>query len=179
MRIENVNPDENLDEDEFYFKHASGHQTMEEFRAAQNPPLRLLIGLKKLKNYHDPKLIKSFTTILGSLMQGTDGQVVDYLKRKDYPSSISLNILTVNHANLTRSPKLDSRELKSWPIKHQTAHHADDVVIQVHRMLCPRWETRQSRTVGTLHFNEEPILEYNIRNVQMLLRARRRLQSGL
>ena len=52
-------------------------------------------------------------------MQGTDGQVVDYLKRKDYPSSISLNILTVNHGNLTRSPKLDSRELKSWPIKHR------------------------------------------------------------
>ena len=87
--LAHVNPDENLDEDEFYFEHASEHPTMEEFRAAQNPsgyPLRLPIGLKKLKNYHDPELIKSFTTILGSLMQGTDGQVVDYLKRKDYPS---------------------------------------------------------------------------------------------
>ena len=52
-------------------------------------------------------------------MQGTDGQVVDYLKRKDYPSSISLNILTVNHGNLARNPRLDSKELKSWPIKHR------------------------------------------------------------
>ena len=95
---------------------------MEEFRAAQHPsgyPLRLLTGLKKLRNYNDPELMKSFATILGPLMQGTDGQVVDYLKRKDYPSSISLNILTVNHGNLTRSPKLDSKELKSWPIKHR------------------------------------------------------------
>ena len=120
--LAHVNPDENLDEDEFYFEHASQHPTMEEFRAAQNPsryPLRLPIGLKKLKNHHDPELIKSFTTILGSLVEGTDGQVVNYLKRKDYPSSISLNILTVSHGNLTRSPKLDSRELKSWPIKHR------------------------------------------------------------
>ena len=101
---------------------SSTQVSMEEFRAAQHPsgyPLRLPIGLKKLRNYNDPKLIKSFTTILGSLMQGTDGQVVDYLKRKDYPSSISLNILTVNHGNLTRSPKLDSKELKSWAIKHR------------------------------------------------------------
>ena len=51
-------------------------------------------------------------------MQGTDGHVVDCLKRKDYPSTISLNVLTVNHGNLTRNPKLDNRELKSWPIKH-------------------------------------------------------------
>ena len=120
--LAHVNPDENIEGDEFYFEHASDHPTMEEFRAAQNPSgylLRLPIGLKKLKNRHDPELIKSFTNILGSLMQGTDGQVVDYLKRKDYPSSISPNILTVNHGNLTTSPKLDSRELKSWPIKHR------------------------------------------------------------
>ena len=72
-----------------------------------------------MKNHHDPELIKSFTNILGSLIEGTDGHVVDYLKRKDYPSSISLNILTMNHGNLTRNPKLDSRELKLWPIKHR------------------------------------------------------------
>ena len=74
-----MNPDENLDEDEFYFKHAGEHPTMEEFRAAQHPsgyPLRLPIGLKKLRNDNDPKLIRSFTTILGSLMQG----VVDYIQ---------------------------------------------------------------------------------------------------
>ena len=41
--LAHVNPDENLDEDEFYFEHAGEHPTMEEFRAAQNPsgyPLR-------------------------------------------------------------------------------------------------------------------------------------------
>ena len=59
---------------------------MEEFRAAQNPsgyPLQPPIGLKKLKNHHEPELIKSFTNILGSLKQGTDGHIVDHLKRKD------------------------------------------------------------------------------------------------
>ena len=120
--LAHVNPDENIEDDEFYFEHASEHPTIEEFRAAQNPsgyPLRLPIGLKKLKNHHDPELIKSFTNILGSLMPGTDGHVVDYIKRKDYPSSISLNVLTGNHGNLARNPKLDSRELKSWPIKHR------------------------------------------------------------
>ena len=117
-----MNPDENIEDDEFYFEHASAHPTTEEFRAAQNPlgyPLRLPIGLKRFKKNRDPELIKSFTNILGSLMQGTDGRVVDYLKRKDYPSTISLNILTVNHGNLTRNPRLDSRELRSWPIKHR------------------------------------------------------------
>ena len=52
-------------------------------------------------------------------MQGSHGPIVDYLKRKDYPSTISLNILTVNHGNLTRNPRLDNRELKQWPIKHR------------------------------------------------------------
>ena len=28
--------DENIEDDEFYFEHASAHPTMEEFRAAQN-----------------------------------------------------------------------------------------------------------------------------------------------
>ena len=72
-----------------------------------------------MKNHDEPDLIKSFTDILGSLMQGTDGPIVDYLKRKDYPSTISLNALTVNHGNLTRNPKLDNRELKQCPIKHR------------------------------------------------------------
>ena len=120
--LAHVNPGENIEGDEFYFERASAHPTMEEFRAAQNPsgyPLRLPIGLKQLKNHHDPELIKSFTNILGSLMQGTDGHVADYLKRKDFPSTISPNVLTVNHGNPARNPKLDSRELKSWPIKHR------------------------------------------------------------
>ena len=59
--LAHVNPDENIEDDEFYFEHASTHPTMEEFRAAQNPsryPLRLPIGLKQLKNHHDPELIK-------------------------------------------------------------------------------------------------------------------------
>lgn len=30
-----------------------------------------------------------------------------------------LNVLTVNHGNLTRSPKLNGRELKNWPMKHR------------------------------------------------------------
>ena len=42
-----------------------------------------------------------------------------YPLRLPYPSSISLNVLTVNHGNLTRSPKLDNRERKQWPIKHR------------------------------------------------------------
>ena len=63
--LAHVNPDENIEDDEFYFEHASEHPTMEEFRAAQNP------SGYPLKNQHDPELIKSFTNILGSLTQGT------------------------------------------------------------------------------------------------------------
>ena len=96
-----MNPDENIEDDEFYFEHASAHPTMEERRAAQNPsgyPLRLPIGLKQLKNHHDPELIKSFTNILGSLMQGTDGHVVDYRK----------NRFSIHH--FTQRPDSESRE---------------------------------------------------------------------
>ena len=33
--LAHVNPDENIEDDEFYFEHASAHPTMEEFRAAR------------------------------------------------------------------------------------------------------------------------------------------------
>ena len=48
-----VNPDENIEDEEFYFAHASEHPTMEEFRAAQDPsgyPLRLPIGLRQMNH---------------------------------------------------------------------------------------------------------------------------------
>ena len=73
--LAHVTPDENIEDDEFYFEHASEHPTMEGFRAAQNPsgyPLRLPIGLKKLKNHHNPELIiqqsvRSLCAFFGSM----------------------------------------------------------------------------------------------------------------
>ena len=35
--LAHVNPDENIEDEEFYFEHASTPPTMEEFRAAQDP----------------------------------------------------------------------------------------------------------------------------------------------
>ena len=64
-----VNPDENIEDEEFYFEHASAHPTMEEFRAAQDPsgyPLRLPIVLKKLKN-HDELISSSHSRTSGDL----------------------------------------------------------------------------------------------------------------
>ena len=56
---------------------------MEEFRKAQpvsGYPIKLPIGLKKLKTYDKPEVIQAFADILGSLMQPTDRSPVDHLK---------------------------------------------------------------------------------------------------
>ena len=79
-------------------------------------PISLPIGLKKLRHDDDPDLIKSFRDILGSLMQPSDRPYVDHLASHEFTSSLTLNMLTLVHDNLTRNPKLDSREVKSMSI---------------------------------------------------------------
>ena len=46
-------------------------------------------------------------------MQATEGPVMD----KCCHCSMTINILTMNHGNLTRNPKLDGRELKNMPTR--------------------------------------------------------------
>ena len=62
-------------------------------------------------------IIRAYADILGSLMQPTDRPPVDYLKMHEFTSSIAINILTLNHGNLTRNPKLDHREVYNMPMK--------------------------------------------------------------
>ena len=50
-------------------------------------------------------------------MQPTDRPSVDYLNMHEFTSTIAINILTLNHGNPTRNPKLDNREpMKDRPI---------------------------------------------------------------
>ena len=93
---------------------------MEEFRKAQpvsGYPIKLPIGLKKLRAYDNPDVIQAFADILGSLMQPTDRSPVDHLKAHEFTSSMTLNMLTMNHGNLTRNPKLDSKEVNNMAMK--------------------------------------------------------------
>ena len=50
-------------------------------------------------------------------MQPTDRPPVDYLNMHEFTSSIAINMLTLNHGNLTRNPKLDNREARNMPMK--------------------------------------------------------------
>ena len=139
--------------------------------------------------------IRAYADILGSLMQPTDRPSVDYLNMHEFTSSIGINILTLNHGNLTRNPKLDNREVYNMPMKDRpiikmmmqnSAHilclneadafgHCDQaMVIQTDRMLCPRRTLCKSGTSGKTHFHQEPELGNHIRNVQMFLRNKRR-----
>ena len=112
--LAHVDPDVNLGEEEFYFRHRGECPTMDEYRKAQpvsGYPIKLPLGLKKLRSHDDPEIIRAFADILGSLMQPTDRPSVDHLKTHEFTSSLTINMLTMNHGNLTRNPKLDGREV--------------------------------------------------------------------
>ena len=80
-------------------------------------PIKLPIGLKKVKAYDKPEVIRAFADILGSLMQPTDRFPVDHLKAHEFTSPLTINMLTMNHGNLTRHPKLDSKEVCNMAMK--------------------------------------------------------------
>ena len=112
-----VDPDVNLEEEEFYFRHRGECPTMDEYRKAQpvsGYPIKLPLGLKKLRSHDNPEVILAFADILGSLMQPTDRPSVDHLKTHEFTSSL---MLTMNHGNLTRNPKLDGREVYNMAMK--------------------------------------------------------------
>ena len=118
--LAHVDPDVNLGEEEFYFRHRGECPTMDEYRQAQpvsGYPIKLPLGLKKLRSHDDPEIIRAYADILGSLMQPTDRPPVDYLKTHEFTSSIAINMLTLNHGNLTRNPKLHNREVYNMPMK--------------------------------------------------------------
>ena len=103
-----------------YFHHRGEWPSMEEFRKAQpvsGYPIKLPIGLKKFKTYDKPEVIQAFAGILGSLMQPTDRSPVDHLNAHEFTSSMTINILTMNHGNLARNPKLDNKEVNNMAMK--------------------------------------------------------------
>ena len=50
-------------------------------------------------------------------MQPTDRSPVDHLKAHEFTSSMTINMLTMNHGNLTRNPKLDNKEVNNMAMK--------------------------------------------------------------
>ena len=110
--LAHVDPDVNLEEEEFYFHHQEW-PSMEEFRKAQpvsGYPIKLPIGLKKPRTYDKPEV-----------------------KAHELTSSMTINMLTMKHGNLTRNPKLDNKEVNNMAMKHrpitrmmmQNSAHAD------------------------------------------------------
>ena len=117
-----VDPDVNLEEEEFYFHHRGELPSMEEFRKAQPAsgyPIKLPLGLKKPRTYDKPAVIQAFADILRSLMQPTDRSPVDHLRAHEFTSSMMINMLTMNHGNLTRNPKLDDKEVNNMAMRDQ------------------------------------------------------------
>ena len=93
---------------------------MDEYRKAQpvsGYPIKLPLVLKKLRSRDNPEVIRAFADILGSLMQPTDRSPVDHLKTQEFISSLTIHMLTMNHGNLTRNPKLDNREVYNMAMK--------------------------------------------------------------
>ena len=118
--LAHVDPDVNLEEEEFYFRHRGECPTMDECRKAQpvsGYPIKLPLGLKKLRKHDNSEVIRAFADILGSLMQLTDRPSVDHLKTHEFTSSLTINMLTMKHGNLTRNPKLDGREVYNMAMK--------------------------------------------------------------
>ena len=118
--LAHVDPDVNLGEEEFYFPHQGQCPTIDEYKKAQpgsGYPIKLPLGLKKLRSHDDQEIIRAYADILGSLMQPTDRPPVDYLNMHEFTSSIAINTLTLNHGNLTRNPKLDNRVVYNMPMK--------------------------------------------------------------
>ena len=118
--LAHVDPDVNLGEEEFYFFHQGECPTIEEYKQAQPEsgyPIKLPLGLKKLRSHDDTELIRAYADILGSLVQPTDRPPVNYLKMHEFTSTLAINMLTLNHANLTRNPRLDGREVYNMPMK--------------------------------------------------------------
>ena len=52
-------------------------------------------------------------------MQASDRPYVEHPASHEFTSSLTLNTLTLNHGNLTRNPKLDSREVKYMSMKER------------------------------------------------------------
>ena len=118
--LAHVDPHFNLGEEEFYFRHRGECPTMDECRNAQpisGYPIKLPLGLKKLRSHDNPEIIRAFADILGSLMQPTDRPPVDHLKTHEFTSSLTINMPTMNHGSLTRNPKLDGREVYNMAMK--------------------------------------------------------------
>ena len=64
--LAHVDPNVNLEEEEFYFHHRGECPTMEVQEGTASITIKLRIGLKKLNAYDKPEVIQAFADILGS-----------------------------------------------------------------------------------------------------------------
>ena len=65
---------------------------MDEYWKAQpvsGYPIKLPLGLKKLRSNDNPEVIRAFADLLGSLMHPTDRSPVDHLKTHEFISSLT------------------------------------------------------------------------------------------
>ena len=75
------------------------------------------VSIWMMKKYDKPEVVQAYADILGSLMQPTDCTPVDHLKAHEFTSSMTINMPTMNHGNLTRNPKLDNKEVNNMAMK--------------------------------------------------------------
>ena len=67
--LAHVDADVNLGEEEFYFSHQGECHSIEEYKRAQPEsgyPIKLPLGLKKLRSHDDLELIRAYADVLGS-----------------------------------------------------------------------------------------------------------------
>ena len=108
--LAHIDPEFTYSEEDFYYHETGSHPTIEEFNKNQPESgylIRLPIGIKSIRAHSDPKVIKAYTDILGALMQSTNRPVIEHTQEGDFTSSMMLNVLTMNHGNYTKNPKLN------------------------------------------------------------------------
>ena len=81
------------------FPHQGECPTIDEYKQAHpgsGYPIKLPLGLKKLRSQDDPKIIRAYAD---PGIADADRPSVDYLNMHEFTSSIAINMLTLNHGN--------------------------------------------------------------------------------
>ena len=104
-----------IQENDFYYQQEHPLPTIEQFMANQTKseyPICLFVDVTR-----------AFANILGRLTQASDRPHVEHDENYNFASSMQINVLTMNHGNLTKNPKINDQEVKDTPMKD--THHQD------------------------------------------------------
>ena len=119
--LRHVDPEANFPEVEHYYESRNPKApTLEEFHQEQHSsgyPIRLPVSIKSLRTSDSVETIKAHTDILRSLTQSHQKPEGEKSDPEGFHTTRTLNVLTMNHGNYTKNPKLDGRELANWPVK--------------------------------------------------------------